>query len=109
MNLSSIRDPVLQLPAPGMTLVSETGQLALESSSKEQTDRQESSRPEVDALRAHSHSPEPVKWAQQGSISLLSTDEGDEARGRGKNQLDVLCTVHWEAPKMCVLMETISA
>ena len=25
MNLSSIRDPVLQLPAPGMTLVSETG------------------------------------------------------------------------------------
>lgn len=72
MNLSSIRDPVLQLPAPGITLVSETGQLALESSSKEQTDRQESSRPEVDALRAHSHSPVPVKWAQQGSISPLT-------------------------------------
>ena len=27
----------------------------------------------------------------------------------GRTNLISLCTVHWEAPKMCVLMETISA
>lgn len=68
MNLSGGRCPMVDLLAPGTMLVSETGHLSLESSSQEQTDPKDTSRP--GGRHPESSQSQPLTWevgtARQG-------------------------------------------